>query len=411
MYSQDPKPHALRYPNLAMPRTSPTTEGFRVLFRRPSFALAEISWRWAFGGTACLLLTLLVGEYLRTLPVSGRDLLLLRSRQPAFISQALAHIFAGSGLRLIESSALLALALAALWMVVSSLGRAATVRSLLDYFRERIPANDIRELPIATASASGDGWRLGPLFGLGFLRVAITLATVIGIFAAAIVGGLVSSKTHPHPALAFLLFVAIAMLVGFLWSFLNWFFSLAPIFAINYGRDTFGSISATIDFCRQRAGSVFWSSTAFGLLHLVIFVVATSAVFMPMMFAGLVPRGIVLAMIALLTIAYFAIIDFLYLGRLASYVCILHTPEELPAPRFVPPLATVTPHLPVAVSPLAINETPAFLPSDDDILSDVPGLVPPDQKMQTLPPIPPSDDDIVSDIRGLVPPPESSTEN
>ena len=34
---------------LTMKRRSPTLEGFRILFRRPSLVMAEISWRWTFG--------------------------------------------------------------------------------------------------------------------------------------------------------------------------------------------------------------------------------------------------------------------------------------------------------------------------------------------------------------------------
>jgi hypothetical protein len=54
----------------------------------------------------------------------------------------------------------------------------------------------------------------------------------------------------------------------------------------------------------------------------------------------------------LVTLLYFAVVDFLYVGRLASYVFLLEEPE---------PETTAV----------------AFVPSDDDILSDVPGLVPP----------------------------------
>jgi hypothetical protein len=45
-------------------------------------------------------------------------------------------------------------------------------------------------------------------------------------------------------------------------------------------------------------------------------------------------------------------VDFLYVGRLATYVCLLEQPEPEPVPSLHPQ-------------------------SDDDILSDIPGLVPP----------------------------------
>src|ERR1700733_7992961 len=115
---------------------SPTLEGFRAIFRRPSFGLAEIAWRWSFGAAASLLLVFSFFEFLDTLPVRKADLLLLRSRQPGLISRAMLHIFRGSAFRVVETAVVLALTLGAAWIVLASLGRAATVKALLAHFRE-----------------------------------------------------------------------------------------------------------------------------------------------------------------------------------------------------------------------------------------------------------------------------------
>ena len=53
---------------------SPTVEGFRAAFRRPSVTLAEIMWRWIVGATAAALY-LRFFEYLDTLPVTNGELL------------------------------------------------------------------------------------------------------------------------------------------------------------------------------------------------------------------------------------------------------------------------------------------------------------------------------------------------
>jgi len=82
---------------------SPTLAGFKTVFSRPSLGLAEIAWRWSFGFATALLLTFSVIEYLDSLPVTHRDELLFRTRQPALISRALAQILRGSSLRVIES--------------------------------------------------------------------------------------------------------------------------------------------------------------------------------------------------------------------------------------------------------------------------------------------------------------------
>src|SRR5438128_8816092 len=90
---------------------SPTLEGFRVMFRRPSLGLAEISWRWSLGFAAGILLFFSFVEYLDTLPVSDADLLLLRRHQPFLFSHAFLHIFCGSGLGLVSAVLVLILAI------------------------------------------------------------------------------------------------------------------------------------------------------------------------------------------------------------------------------------------------------------------------------------------------------------
>src|SRR6202167_6030645 len=120
-----------------MPRISPTIEGFRAAFRQPSVTLAEISWRWTVGATASALVAFSLLEYLYTLPVTGGDILLLRTRQPILIGQALGHIFRGSAPRIVMAELVAAIALICLWIFAAAMGRATTVRSLIDYFSEK----------------------------------------------------------------------------------------------------------------------------------------------------------------------------------------------------------------------------------------------------------------------------------
>src|SRR5271165_3355506 len=127
---------------MLMSRISPTLEGFRAAFHRPSLTFAEISWRWTIGATATALYSFLFLEYLDTLPVTNGDLLLLRTRQPILIGQAFGHIFHGSLARVVMAGLVASMTLTFLWIFAASLGRAATVRSLIDYFSERSKATD-----------------------------------------------------------------------------------------------------------------------------------------------------------------------------------------------------------------------------------------------------------------------------
>jgi hypothetical protein len=350
---------------------SPTTEGFRAAFRRPSLTLAEIMWRWTAGATAAALIAFGLVEYLDTLPVTNGELLLLRTRQPYLVGQAIAHILRGSLNRVVMAGLLAALLLVGLWIVAASLGRIATTRALLDYFR-RVAAGNF-----SAGGAGNDGERdvdgnvsrtrgpLAALLRLNFLRAAVALAAVLGFVSASILAGYVSPDANPRPALAFFLFLPLAGLICLVWSALNWLLSLAGMFAVRAGEDAVGAIGAAVVFCRERTGPVFAVSTWTGLAHLVLFVGATTVASMPLGFVAIVPWRLVVAVVILVTLAYFALADWIYMARLAGYVCIAETPQALllqlpPQPKPAPPVRT---------SPVRTS-----IDRDELILSDLPNL-------------------------------------
>lgn len=362
-----------------MVQRSPAVEGFRAIFRHPSFALAEITWRWSFGASAGSLIVLTLMEYLDTLPVSASDLFFLRSKQPFLITRAMNHILAGSTQRLAAATLILVPALMVFWIAAAAVGRASTVQGLLDYFGLGTDPFRLR------LWRSREEWRrLRSLLGLNFLRVALGLAAVLGIAGTAILASLVSSDSDPQPGLIFLVFVPFAFLVVLLWSAVNWFLSLAPVFVIHDRQDALGSIVHAVDFCRQRPAAVLWSSAAFGMFHVGVFVLAATVACLALALAIVLPPGIALGAMMLVAMLYFAVIDFLYIGRLAAYVSLLQTPEETQAGDSQPSVLSLerTESSQVSVpgfQPRSVNVL-RIPPSDDDILSDVPGLIPPPEK-------------------------------
>ncbi len=369
-----------------MSRISPTLEGFRAAFRRPSLTFAEISWRWAVGATASALVAFSLLEYLDTLPVSGSDILLLRTRQPVLIGQALGHIFRGSAPRIEMAELLAAIALTFLWIFAASVGRATTVRSLIDYFSERWKSTNGGEelVPVTDLAAPPQkSSQLGSLLRLNFLRAAATLAAILGLVGAVILVQVVSagfsssaastgvtSNNSAAPAglgagIAFLLLFPLAGLVFAAWSTLNWVLSLAAVFAVRDGdvpKDALGAVSAAVGFCRERSGAVLAVTIWTGLAHLTVFVVATTAVSLPLSFAQIAPSRVVLAAVVLLAVAYFAVADWLYIARLAGYVCIAEMPEAM--------LAPIAPPAPMPALPLPYTT----IDRDEPILSDLPNL-------------------------------------
>jgi hypothetical protein len=357
---------------------SPTIEGFRTIFRRPALSLAEVAWRWSFGAAASVLLGLSFIAYLDTLPVSNPDQWLLRTRQPFLISQAFSHILRGSALRVAFASVVLFSALALLWILFAALGRAATLAPLLEYIRERARnlqkeaarANEISAYATTDLDPGYSRWRLRSLAGLHFLRAGLALAACAGAIGAVILAGFASSKAHPHPATAFFLASLIGLLVWLLWSSVSWFLSIASIFVVRQGEDTLGAVSGAVNLCRERLGPVVAVGTWFGLAHFVVFVAATSVVAFPLALLPAVPLGLVLSAILLLTLGYFALVDTLYIGRLAGYVAILEAP---PAPIEAP----IFPPEPSTPQSLSIQPEAAMVDQNETILSDTPTLLDP----------------------------------
>lgn len=327
---------------------SPTAEGFRTAFRRPLFSFAEIGWRWLFGGTAIVLLFFGLIEFLDTLPVTSGELLFLRTKQPFLVEQAIAHILRGSLGRGVMSLAIAVLLLIVLWLIAASFGRTATVRALIDYFR-RDGRGEVR----------GDWW---PLLNLNFLRVVVLTAVGVGLVGAAMLANAVSPSKGSAPGVGFVIFIPIAGLIFLAGWALNWFLSLAGMFAVRDGQDALGAISAAADFCMERTGSVFAVSVWTALAHLAAFVIGSSAVSMLVGLAGAMPWRAIAIGIVVVTLVYFAFADWLHMARLAGYVFIVETPES-----------QLRPPTPITPIPPPVQTT---IDREELILSDVPGLLP-----------------------------------
>jgi hypothetical protein len=340
-----------------MPRISPTLEGFRAAFRQPSLTLAEIAWRWTVGAVTWALLLFSLIEYLDTLPVTKGDAALLSTRQPLLVGRAIAHILRGSLNRVALAALFAAVALSSLWIVAASVGRAATVRALLDYFRKDVASNVSTE---AYKAIEPRPW--GSLIGLHFLRAALAMAAILAFAGAAILVGFASPKANPQPGLVFILFLPLAGLICIVWSALNWVLSLAGIFAVRDDEDALDALSAAVAFSRERRGAVSAVSAWSGMAHLTALAGAFSLASLLLAFIHIAPVRLVIAGVILFALAYFAVADWLYMARLAGYVCIAEMPDARP------PLAP-TPRL-APSSPLQVS-----IDRDEPILSDVPNLV------------------------------------
>lgn len=346
-----------------MSRVSPTLEGFRAAFRRPSLTLTEIAWRWSIGALAWALLFFWFIEYLRTLPVTNADATLLSTRQPVLVGRAIAHILRGSLNRAALALFFAVIALTLLWIIVASIGRAAILSALLDYFRKNESDNVSAETSDATLSRP-----LLPLIGLNVLRAALTLAAMLAFVGAAILVRFISSRADQQPGVAFVLFLLLTGLICIAWPGLNWLLSFAGIFVVHDGEDALGALSAAMVFYRERSAAVFAVSTWTGLAHLAAFVGASMLVALPLAFVHVAPVRLVVAGVILVALAYCAVADWLYLARLAGYICIAETPRDLATSALLTSSRSTGQESAPSLSDLATIDR------DESILSDVPGL-------------------------------------
>jgi hypothetical protein len=298
-----------------MPQRFPTRDGFEAVARAPSLWLAEMTWRWSFGISSCLLIFVSLLEFLRSLVVSRADLLFLRSKNPFLVSGALGNIFSGSGPRLLRAAAILLPALTILWVLAATLGRAATLKFLL-------PGSVVRYRSLA---------------GLSLFRAAVTLAAIVGFFGAAVLAGHAGAGSSEEAANAAnrlyyvaAVFLGLSFVVACAWSILNWMLALAAIFAVRERQDTLGATAEAVRSFRRHLGQFFATSTWFGLLHLVAMVGASYVATLAVPLAAISRWAAVLVLIVVAAL-YFAAVDFLYIARLAAYVVIAEPPaEEVP---------------------------------------------------------------------------------
>ncbi|MBV8477016.1 MAG: hypothetical protein JOZ36_10145 [Acidobacteria bacterium] len=306
---------------------SPTLEGLRLVFWRPSLALRELAWRWSFAITAWLLVLFLAVEYLDSLSVTRGDLLLLRSGLPWLAMGAIRHILLSGAERLAAATSIVLLAIGALWMVAGSAGRAATLHAIVRVRARREVSRGSSELPAtgkSSARSASSPWLVaGVLLGVHFLRLGLLSTALVGWAGALILAGLPLSEPDPQPGLAFLLFFGLTSTVVLLWQPMDQLLSMAPLFSIRDGEGLFASICAATRFVLARSGSILRTGALFLVIHVVLFFAATSLASMLLTLSSILPRTMVAGLI-LLALVYLVLFDFLQVAKLAAYISIVN---------------------------------------------------------------------------------------
>jgi len=282
-----------------MPAPNPARAGLAAVLRRPAIVAIEIAWRWTFGAAALLLVAFVWLEFLRGIEISEAEYALTHSAPLLAVADAIARVLAANYAPLLRAAAVLLPGVALLWVIASSVGRALTLRLLLE------PARALR---------------YSALVGLSFFRAALALAALGGYVAAAILAGLAAGgPERPDVGVFIAVFFPMMFLVVGLWAVLNWFLSVAPLFAVRDGDDTFAAFAHAVRWFRRRPAVFTSIGTLYGVLRLVALVVVTVLCFMLAAAVDLISVAGVAVGIALFSLLYFALADLLYVARLAAY--------------------------------------------------------------------------------------------
>ncbi len=294
-----------------MSAMSPTSEGFRLIFRRPAIVFAEISWRWSFAAATWFLGVMFLFEYADSLPVNPVERQMLGTQQPFLVLRAIQRIFHGSAFRFTEAGVLLAISLVLAWIVLASLGRAITVYSLIE------------ELGIAVSDANERRGIFRSLLALNLLRAATALATLVAAFGSLLIANSLWASTRTSAADAIRLWFALLFLTIVAWATLNWLLSTAALFVIKDEVGAPSAIASTVHLCLEQTGPVLAAGVVFGFVHLGAFIVACGAAFTVLGAANLTGAGPFLFLEFLIAIAYSTVVHCLYVGRLAAYMKII----------------------------------------------------------------------------------------
>lgn len=335
-----------------MPRPSSIATGFRTAVRQPALVAGEIAWRWSFGVAAWGLLLFTFFAYLHSLTISSADWLMLRTKAPPLMAEAVRHILSGSGPRLLRAAAVLLPAFTVMWIAAASVGRWASLRALMETHG-----------------------RFRTILGLHFLRAAGALAAWIGYLGALLVAGFVASRgPEDQSGLFLLVFFVLSGVVGVIHGRIRWYLFLANLLAARDGSDAFSSVAAAFDIYRQRRGRFLSLAAAMGGIRIGLVIGVTIVSLVPTGMLASSAWKLLVVVLAIITLAYFVISDFLFVARLAAYVDILRDDPE-PAP--VVAASTEPPMLPEPVLPATHDPGPASdAPMTDDRGPTTPQLEP-----------------------------------
>ncbi|HXA86521.1 MAG TPA: hypothetical protein VNZ47_15670 [Candidatus Dormibacteraeota bacterium] len=299
---------------------NPITQGLRAVTRDPAIFLVEIIWRWSFALLACLLVVGVGLMLLGPLHLGNHWDTAWRSRDPQRMGQVVLGVVLLLGVKVIMTAAIaVPLAIVLLWGVLSALGRFVTVRRL------RVDLTSLR---------------FRSILALQFLRGFVGWFSFVLLFAATFGEALIASRgPKPDLLLYYLMMMPSVILISAFWLTLNWYLSLAAIFG-REGQSFRGAFRQARHTVRLQRSDFAGTGFVFILFRTVALLIATAICGLTSGMAGSSPQGYsVLLMIV--SLAYFAVADFLYMARMAAYLALAAAHVDPAGPKLVATSSTL----------------------------------------------------------------------
>jgi len=300
-----------------MPIPNPLASGFRAVLRDLKLLLIEVAWRWLFGLTAGAVLLFGWQMAVGTIHLSRADSYALASHDAFRMAQAALNILTVIGPHLAKLAAVILPAVSLLWIFLGALGRALTMRRLVNLFG------------LFTEGPGGVAIRqisLRAMLVLHFWRILLAWPALAAMVAGVLYASNIANR-GPHPDYFMYYAVAVPVMVAaaIFWIIVNWYLSTAAAWVGRQGAGAVMATRMTIGFASARKGDIGGLNAMFILIRLGALLVAFVLCVVP---AGLVSSAGYTFWVISISLLYFVFADLVCLARLASYLMI---EEEIPA--------------------------------------------------------------------------------
>jgi hypothetical protein len=292
---------------------NPITQGLRAVTRDPAIFLVEILWRWSFALMACLLIVGVGLMLLGPLHVGHAWDTAWRSRDPQRMAQLLVTVLLILGMKAVIAALAIPVAIAFLWSIFSALGRFVTVRRL---------------------RAGLTSMRFRSILALQFVRGFVSWFCFVLFFGATFGEALIASRgPKPDLLLYYLMVMPSVVVISAFWLTVNWYLSLAAFFG--HEEQSFrGALRQARQTIRQQRSDFAGTGFVFLLFRTIILMIAMAICGLASGMEGTAPQSY-FVLLMVVSLAYCAIADFLYMARMAAYLALAAAHVDPAGPKLV----------------------------------------------------------------------------